>query len=79
MVNVMEIKLNRAYSSKWDNIEYPIYRFTDGSYLCIAYSNNHGNYYLDRYTEEEFVEQGFEESEWEDYIFEDIEPERIYI
>lgn len=79
MVNIMEIKLNRAYSSKWDNIEYPIYRFTDGSYLCIAYSCNHGNYYLNRYTEEEFAEQGFEESEWEDYIFEDIESEKIYI
>ena len=52
----MEIKLNRTYTSHWDNLEYPIYRFTDGSYLCIAYSNNHGNYYLNRYTEEEFVD-----------------------
>ena len=65
----MEIKLNRAYSSKWDNIEYPIYRFTDGSYLCIAYSCNHGNYYLNRYTEEELAEQGFEESKWGKIIF----------
>lgn len=79
MVNVMEIKLNRTYTSRWDNLEYPIYRFTDGSYLCIAYSNNHRNYYLNRYTEEEFVEQGYEESEWADYIFEDVDPEKIYI
>lgn len=75
----MKIILNRAYSSKWDNIEYPIYMFADGSYLCITYSNNHGVYALNRYTEEEFVEQGFEESEWADYIFEDINPENIII
>ena len=75
----MKIILNRAYASKWDNIEYPIYIFTDGSYLCITYSNNHGVYALNRYTEEEFVEQGFEESEWADYIFEDISPENIII
>jgi hypothetical protein len=75
----MEIKLNRAYTSRWDNYEYPIYIFTDGSYLCITYSNNHGVYSLNRYTEEEFIEQEFEESEWGDYIFENIDPERIYI
>lgn len=75
----MEIILNRAYISVYDNIEYPIHRLKDGSYLCIAYSNNHHNYYLNRYTEQEFVEQGFQESEWEDYIFEDIDPEKLYI
>lgn len=76
---IVEIKLNRAYTSHWDNWEYPIHKLADGSYLCIAYSNNHGNYYLNRYTEEEFAEQGFEESEWEDWIFESIEPAQLYI
>lgn len=75
----MEIKLNRAYISNWDNWEYPIYIFADGSYLCVTYSNNHGVYGLNRYTEEEFIDQGFEESEWADYIFEDIDPEKILI
>ena len=75
----MEIILNRAYSSTWDNIEYPIYMFADGSYLCITYSNYHGVYALNRYTEEEFVEQGFKESEWADYIFEDIDPKNVII
>ena len=28
----MEIKLNRAYSSGWDNIEHPIYQLSDESY-----------------------------------------------
>lgn len=75
----MEIKLNRAYTSSWDNFEYPIYKFADGSYLCIAHSNNHGNYYINRYTKEEFVEQGFTESEWADDIFEDINSEEMCI
>lgn len=75
----MEIKLNRTYTSHWDNWEYPIHKLADGSYLCITYSNNHGVYALNRYTAEEFVEQGFEESEWEDWIFEDIDPEKILI
>ena len=75
----MEIKLNRAYTSHWDNWEYPIHKLADGSYLCIAYSNNHGNYYLNRYTEEEFAEQGFEESEWAAWIFESIVPVQLYI
>ena len=73
----MEIKLKRAYISYWDNIEYPIYQFADGSYLCIAYSISHQNYYLDRYTKEDFIKQGFEESEWENHLFEDIDPDKI--
>jgi len=68
----MEIKLNRAYSSGWDNIEYPIYQLVDESYLCIAYSSNHKYYYIDVYTKEDFVEQGYDEDYELDYIFENI-------
>ena len=34
---------------------------------------------IDARTEEEFAEQGFEESEWEDWIFESIDPAHLYI
>jgi hypothetical protein len=72
--DTMEIKLNRAYTSKLDNYEYPIYMFEDGSYLCITYSTNCRTYGLNIYTTEAFVTQGFEESESADDIFEDIDP-----
>lgn len=62
----MEVKLNRAYVSHWDNIEYPIFKLADGAYLCIAYSSNHKCYSINTYTEEEFVEQGFREDEYYD-------------
>ena len=68
----MEIKLYRAYSGGWDNIEYPIYQLSDGSYLCIAYSSNHKNYYIDVYTKEDFIEQGFSEEPYCDDVFENI-------
>lgn len=68
----MDIKLNRAYSGGWDNIEYPIYQLADESYLCIAYSVNHKCYYMDVYTKEDFIEQGFDEDYELDYIFENI-------
>ena len=65
----MEIKLNRVYVSHYDNIEYPIFKLSDGSYLCIAFSYNHKQYYVNVYTEEDFVEQGFEESGYDDDTF----------
>ena len=68
----MEIKLNRAYSSGWDNIEYPIYQLSDESYLCIAYSRNHKCYYIDVSTKEDFIEQGFDEEPYCDDIFENM-------
>ena len=75
----MEVKLNKAYVSYWDNIEYPIFQLADGSYLCIAYSSNHKNYYIDVYTEEEFIEQGFSEDEFGycDEYFESLTKEDI--
>ena len=73
----MGIKLNRAYVSYCDNIEYPILKLADDSYLCIAYSSNHKNYYINVYTEEEFVEQGFEENDYCDEIFECITKENF--
>lgn len=66
----MEILLNRAYISTWDNIQYPIFKLTDDAYLCITYSSNHSVYSLNTYTKEEFVEQGFVEDEDSDEIFE---------
>jgi hypothetical protein len=60
----MEIKLNRAYVSHWDNIRYPIFKLADGSYLCISYSSNHRCYSMNTYTKEEFIEQGFGEDEY---------------
>ena len=68
----MEVKLNKAYASHWDNVEYPIFKLADGSYLCVAYSCNHKNYYMNVYTEEDFIEQGFEEDDYCDDIFENL-------
>ena len=73
----MEIKLNRAYVSTWDNIEYPIFRLYDGCYLCIAYSGNHKIYFINIYSEEDFVKQGFQEDDYCDEIFECITKEDI--
>lgn len=68
----MDIKLNQAYSSMWDNIQYPIYKLADNSYLCITYSCNHRTYNLNIYTEEEFKEQGFKEDDYNNYLFKDL-------
>lgn len=67
----MEIELNKAYVSGWDNIEFPIFKLSDG-YVCITYSQNHCVYNINFYTEQEFVEQGFERAEYEDSLFEDL-------
>lgn len=75
----MEIKLNRAYVSHWDNIQYPILKLSDDSYLCVTYSSNHKNYYINTYTEEEFIEQGFHEDEYCDEIFENLTREDVNI
>lgn len=66
----MEIKLNKAYASNWDNIEYPILELSDGSYLCICYEYSHKVYSVNTYTVEEFIEQGFKECNSYDDIFE---------
>ena len=66
----MEIKLNKVYASHWDNIEYPILELSDGSYLCICYEYSHKVYSVNTYTKEEFIEQGFIESNDYDDIFE---------
>ena len=68
----MEIELYKAYSSRYDNIEFPIYQLSDQSYLCISYSCNHKCYNLNIYTEKDFVEQGYQREEYNDYIFENI-------
>lgn len=68
----MEVKLNRAYTSLWDNIQYPIFELADGSYLCISYSSNHKCYHVNTYTKEEFIEQGFEEDDYCDELFENL-------
>lgn len=73
----MEINLRRPYSSSWDNVEYPILKLADESYLCIAYSRNHRCYSINTYTKEEFVEQGFEEDNWYDDIFENLTAEEL--
>lgn len=75
----MEVKLNKTYVSHWDNIEYPIFQLADGSYLCIAYSSNHKNYYIDIYTKEDFIEQGFSEDEsgYCDELFENLTREEF--
>lgn len=78
-VNNMEIKLNRAYSSTWDNIQYPIFKLADDSYLCIAYSCNHKCYCINVYTKEDFVEQGFQEDDYCDEIFESLTGENILL
>lgn len=67
----MQIELNKAYSSSWDNIEFPIYKLNDG-YVCITYSQNHCVYNINFYTEKEFIEQGFKRSEYDDFLFEDL-------
>lgn len=61
----------------WDNIQYPIYKLADNSYLCITYSCNHGTYNLNIYTEEEFKEQGFKEDDYNNYLFEDLTSENF--
>lgn len=68
----MEIKLNRAYTSLWDNIQYPIFELSDGAYLCITYSSNHKYYDVNTYTKEEFIEQGFQEDDYCDDLFENL-------
>lgn len=68
----IEIKLNRAYVSHWDNIQYPIFELSDGSYLCITYSSNHKCYHINTYTKEKFVEQGFQEDDYCDELFENL-------
>lgn len=68
----MKIKLNRAYVSHWDNIEYPIFKLSDETYLCITYSSNHKCYHISTYTEGEFIEQGFHEDDDCDVLFEHL-------
>lgn len=75
----MEIVLNRAYISHWDNIQYPIFKLSDDSYLCITYSCNHKCYHVNVYTEEQFIEQGFFEDESYDMFFEELTKEDINI
>ena len=77
----MEVKLNKAYISNWDNVEYPVFQLADGSYLCIAYSMNHKCYYIDIYTKEDFIEQGFHEDEYgySDEYFENLTSEDIRV
>lgn len=73
----IDIKLNNAYISGWDNIQFPIFQFLDNAYLCISYSQNHNNYYINTYSKKEFLEQGFEICESMNYIFEDMLREDI--
>ena len=73
----MEIILNRAYTSCWDNIQYPIFELVDGAYLCITYSSNHKCYHINIYTKEEFIEQGFQEDEYCDELFENLSKEKF--
>lgn len=68
----MKIKLNKAYVSYWDNIQYPILELSDGSYLCISYSSSHKCYHINTYTKDEFIDQGFQEDEYFDEIFENL-------
>lgn len=75
----MEIILNRAYISQWDNIQYPILKLSDDSYLCITYSCNHKCYHINTYTEEQFIEQGFFEDDSFDMFFEELTKEDINI
>jgi hypothetical protein len=72
-----EVELNEPYASGWDNVELPIFELSDGSYLCIAYSQNHNIYSIDTYTKEEFIEQGFERSDWANCYFEDMKREHF--
>ena len=76
----MEIKLNTAYSSLvWGNIQYPVFKLSDDSYLCIAYEANHQSYFVNTYTKEEFIEEGFHENENCNYIFKSITREDIFM
>lgn len=75
----MDVKLYRAYVSHWDNIEYPIFQLADGAYLCIAYSFNHKNYWINTYTKEEFSDQGFKECDGYDDYFETLITESILL
>lgn len=75
----MEIKLNKAYSSHWDNVQYPIFKLSDESYLCISFSRNHGVYCINTYTKEDFIEQGFEEDEYFDDYFENLTKDSIML
>ena len=68
----MYIKLNRAYTSLSDNIQYPIFELADRAYLCITYSSNHKCYHINTYTKEEFIEQGFQEDDYCDDLFENL-------
>lgn len=73
----MKIELNRAYTSSWDNIQYPIFKLSDGAYLCITYSSNHKCYSINTYTVEEFIEQGFQEDDYCDELFENLTVEEF--
>lgn len=66
------LELNMAYSSTWDNIVYPIFQFSDLSYLCICYSKRHETYYLTTTTNNDMNEQGCERDINSDYLFENI-------
>ena len=76
-VEDIEIKLNRAYVSSWDNIQYPIFELSDGAYLCITYSSNHKCYHINTYTKEELIEQGFQEDDYCDDLFENLTREEF--
>ena len=75
----MEIKLNTAYTSRWDNIQYPIFELADGSYLCITYSSNHKTYHINIYTKEEFIEQGFDEDDSCNDLFEELSATNFHL
>ena len=79
MEEVMEIELYYAYASHWDNIEFPIYQLSDGTYICIEYSSNHKVYSMGTYTKEEFIEQGFIKYEDYNYLFEDLTKDMLGI
>lgn len=68
----MEIKLNTAYASRWDNIQYPIFELADGSYLCITCEYSRRLYHINIYTTEDFIEQGFEERDAYNDLFENL-------
>lgn len=73
----MEVKLNRAYVSYYDNIQYPIFELSDGAYLCITYSISHKCYHINIYTVEEFIEQEFKEDDYCDDLFENLTKEEF--
>ena len=72
-----EIKLNTAYVSDYDNIQYPIYQISDNSYICKTYSCRHKCYNFNLYTKEEFNSQGFKEDESCNDLFEEITKENL--